>query len=89
MQNHHDALSGFGFRTVNLKHFPQFHQRQVFATHFKYALTPGQRMQIFITRLQGFHDRVQRQDKHFTRDFHRHTVEDSQSQRQQDTNRRA
>ena len=41
-------------------------------------------MQIFFTRLQGFHYGVQRQDKDFVRHFDRHAVEDRQRQRQQD-----
>ena len=69
LQDHNDALRGLCLRPVHFEHFPQLNQRQVFAAHFEDALAARQRMQIFFTRLQGFHDGVQRQDKDFVRHF--------------------
>ena len=44
-------------------------------------------MQVFGLRLQRFHHRVERQNKDLFIDLDRHAVEDSERQRQQNTNR--
>ena len=51
-------------------------------SHITFSYAARQRMQIFLTRLQGFHHRVQRQDKDFVRHLDGHAVEDRQRQRQ-------
>ncbi|MNE27921.1 hypothetical protein D3C80_1213450 [compost metagenome] len=78
LQDHHNALGGVGFGPRHVEHPEQLHQRQIFPAHLQHPLATGQRMQIFSLRLQRFHYRVERQDKHFIVHLDRHAIEDRQ-----------